>query len=359
MLDYALILAGGPGTRLWPMSRRDKPKQVQQMLDGNSMLDITIKRLKEAWPQIEIYVSTGSREEQYVREATQNFSNVHVFVEPHVKSTGPAISLAVEKIRHIASGDAVLGVFPSDHQIDNKSEFFHTVEKAASFASKSNNIVLLGARPTYAATKYGYIETSNHLPNAEGVSAFYVKRFIEKPDRQVATKLIESASYLWNMGIFIAQLSTFNRAYQEHAPDIWNHVNEIGNALGASNELDVLNNEYFKLKTISIDYAVIEKYKELIVLSWEGDWIDIGDWSAIYKVSKKDVDGNVKVGNVHPIKTANSYIQGCDRPIFVLGLSDIIVVDTGDAILVVPKGDAHSVGEIRDYLQKNEFDHLI
>lgn len=286
---YGIILAGGSGSRLWPLSRELYPKQLLNLNSDKSLLQSTFERLGSCMQKENILSITNTKHTSNVRMQLSELSdNVQVLSEPVSKNTAPAIALATKFIMQKSNSDPVIIVVPSDHLIENNDKFISTVKKGEKLA-QNGYIVTFGIEPDYPETGYGYINTSE--PLEEG---FKVKEFVEKPDLETAKKYLEAGTYFWNSGIFMFKASTLIEEIEKLAPEIANISKEID--FIKSNDIPFIS--FDKMPNISIDYAVMEKSNKIALVKLESDWNDLGSWQSIYDVSKKDKDGNVFAGHV-------------------------------------------------------------
>ncbi|MBR2067269.1 MAG: mannose-1-phosphate guanylyltransferase [Solobacterium sp.] len=343
-----LIMAGGRGTRFWPKSRKSLPKQFLSLTgDGKTMIQLTVERLLPLIDMEDIYISTNLDYKALVQKQLPDIPEENILCEPVGRNTAPCIGLGAI---HIAKkyDDALMIVLPSDHQIKMKDLFCHTLEEACEIAVENKNIVQIGITPNYPETGYGYIK---YLPKEKKGSAYKVEKFVEKPNVEKAREYLESNQYLWNAGQFIWKVSTVLAEMKEYMPDTYEHLMNIQEAIGTDGYEKVLNDEFRAMKSISIDYGVMEKAKDIYVIPGNFGWDDVGSWLAVGRLQKKNKEGNVIDGDVITINTEDSIIQGNNKLIAVVGLDNIIVVDTDDALLIC---DEDHAGEIRDVMKALE-----
>lgn len=329
----AVVLAGGGGTRLWPLSRDDFPKQFLNFGSGLSLLQQTVKRLKEAPFIDEVIVSTNELHRALVEEQLGKIGiDCPIVVEPLRKNTAPAIALAV-KILQTEYGakekESVL-VVPSDHLIEPEEIFLNALEQL----KPKNKIITFGIRPTKPETGYGYIEIGKKF----GSMTFHAKRFVEKPDRPRAEKYASDPHFFWNSGMFLFAIGTFWNQLKIHAPEVYSLFQE-----------EPL--QFEKMPDLSIDYAIMEKSKEVLVCPLAISWSDVGSWDSVYEVMEKDEDQNVKIGQVLAIDTTNSLIIGGKRIVSTIGLDDLLIVETEEAVLISKKGESQRVKALLQQLK--------
>ena len=323
---YAILLAGGTGTRLWPVSRQLYPKQLVKFIGDDSLVQSTIKRLSPVLDPQNVRIVCG---EQHFHETARHMQDIgmqadgKIICEPSGRNTAPAILLAVLHTL-VVEKDAVLCVLPADHVIGNIERFHERLETAIRLADRGY-IVTFGIRPHYAETGYGYVEGDAAV--AEG--ALRVKRFVEKPDRKTAQQYIEAGNFFWNSGMFAFKASVILEEFRTWQPDLLDKMNAIFDPARP-----ITKEDYDRLPDISIDYAVMEKTTRGVVLPSDFGWSDIGSWKSLYDFLAKDADLNVIDGDVIANHTRGCFILGSDRLIAVNHLKDTVVVETPDSIFV-------------------------
>ncbi|MDD3149538.1 MAG: mannose-1-phosphate guanylyltransferase/mannose-6-phosphate isomerase [Candidatus Gastranaerophilales bacterium] len=355
---YGVILAGGSGSRLWPLSRAEYPKQLLKLLNQDtSLFQETFLRLAKIAPKKNIITITNAKQASDIKiqlGEMDAFENP-ILSEPLGKNTAPAIALSTVYIKENMTkndDDPIIIVAPSDHLIKNCIAFADTVKKGVSLA-QAGYIVTFGIVPTHLDTGFGYIETTktNDI-QAISPSAFYVNQFREKPDLETAKEYIEKGSFYWNGGIFMFKASTLLDEMSVHANDIISVLNDSE----ISTEATTINfDDYEKMPNISIDYAVMEKSKKIALLPLNCGWNDLGSWQAIYDVAAKDANNNSISGNVINIDSENTLIYGTsDKLVATIGLKDVVIIETEDAILACNKNQTQDVKKVFDQLkQKN------
>jgi mannose-1-phosphate guanylyltransferase/mannose-6-phosphate isomerase len=348
---FAIILAGGSGSRLWPLSRELYPKQLLNLNSEQSLLQSTFKRLSSFVPEKNIVSITNTKHSSNVRIQLEEISDkVNILSEPLSKNTAPAIALATKFILQ-KDKDPVILVVPSDHLIENQEKFANTVEKGRKLAEQGY-IVTFGIEPDYPETGYGYINILNE-PILDG---FKVKEFVEKPDSKTAQKYVDAKTYFWNSGIFMFKASTMINEIKKLAPEIFKVMEECDFSKSEKIEYNLFD----RMPNISIDYAIMEKSDKIVLVKLESDWNDLGSWQSIYDVSKKDSQNNVKIGNVLDENSKNSFVYSSSKLVATIGLEDIVLVETEDAVLACRKDKTQDVKKIFDTLKKqNDDTHLI
>lgn len=348
---YGIILAGGSGSRLWPLSRELYPKQLLNLISDKSLLQSTFERLTNCMQKDEILSITNTKHSANVRmQLAQQTENPKVLSEPVSKNTAPAIALATKYIMQETGEDPVILVVPSDHLIQDKEHFLSTVKKGEKLAEEGY-IVTFGIKPNYPETGYGYINTLKPLD-----IGFKVKEFVEKPNLETAEKYLKAGTYYWNSGIFMFKASTMIAEIEKNAPEIA----KIAQNVDFTKFSDIPFVEFDKMPSISIDYAVMEKSDKIALVALESDWNDLGSWQSIYDVSKKDENNNVFIGHVIDEGSKNSFVYASSKLVTTIGLEDTVIVETEDAILACKKDRTQDVKHIYETLKKqNDDTHLI
>lgn len=350
---FGIILAGGSGSRLWPLSRELYPKQLLNINGDKSLLQSTFERLKTFMPAENIISITNTKHTSNVKMQLENLSDkISVLSEPLSKNTAPAIALATKFIQQNSDEkDPVILVVPSDHLIKNTKHFISTVKKGEKLA-KEGYIVTFGIEPDYPETGYGYINILNQHIH-EG---FKVKEFVEKPNTKTAQKYIEAKTYFWNSGIFMFKASTMIEEIKKLAPEIAKTMEEFD--FSKTDKIEY--NLFDKMPNISIDYAIMEKSDKIALVKLESDWNDLGSWQSIYDVSNKDSNHNVMIGHVLDEGSKNSFVYSSSKLVATIGLEDTVIVETEDAILACKKDKTQDVKKIFDKLKKeNDNTHLV
>ena len=346
-----VILSGGSGTRLWPLSRKQYPKQYLPLAGDNTMLQETILRLNGLENLTDPIIVCNADHRFLVAEQCQqiDIKNPTILLEPIGRNTAPAIAAAaLQSIKD--TNDAVLLVLSADHVIQDV-EAFHQAINIASNQARSGKLATFGIVPTDANTGYGYIKSSKD--NVDG--AYKVEEFVEKPDLQTAQSYLEQGNYLWNSGMFMFKIDTFISELTTHSPDI---VKSVNNAINnAEQDLDFirLDKQAFESSpSDSIDYALMEKSDNVVVVPLDAQWNDIGDWSALYDIGTKDNNGNVIQGDVFTEETTNTYINANHHMVATIGVQDLVIVDTSNATLISTKDKAQEVKKIVEQLQHQD-----
>lgn len=348
---YSIILAGGSGSRLWPLSRELYPKHLLNLTSSKSLLQSTFERLSFCMPQENILSITNTKHLANVKMQLKELTPApQVLAEPVSKNTAPAIALAVKYLMQKTGNDPIILVVPSDQLIENTEKFATTVKKGEKLA-QDGYIVTFGIEPSYPETGYGYINTSENL------NSFYkVKNFVEKPDYQTAQSYLKAKTYFWNSGIFMFKASVILKEIQKLAPQI----SEISEKIDFTKSADIPFLDFDEMPNISIDYAVMEKSDNIALIKLESDWNDLGSWGSIYDVSPKDENNNVFIGHVLDEGSKNSFVYASSKLVATIGLEDTVIVETEDAILACRKDRTQDVKKIYETLKKqNDNTHLV
>ena len=346
-----VIRAGGIGTRLWPYSRKKRPKQFHSMTGTATMLQDAVERIKPIASTENIYVSTGAETACLVQEQLPDLSRSQIIVEPALRNTGPAVGLECALLEARDPG-CIIASLGSDHYIGKNREFCGLL----SVAEKALNdfpdyLFTLGVKPTRPETGYGYICRGSKLTSVDAISIHSVEAFTEKPDLESAKSYNDSGNYLWNSNMFVWKASTVLDLFKLYEPDIYAGLMRIADAVGTIHESNVIMNEYPKLKEIAVDNAIIERAKNVATIEADIDWGDIGSWAALTDVLPTDISGNLFSGEVISIESSNSTVYADSGKIIALiGVEDLVVVDTADALLVCRKDEAQRVRDVTDKL---------
>lgn len=349
---YAVILAGGSGTRFWPLSREATPKQLLRVFGDRTMIQQTTGRLEGLVPDRNIYIVTGQRYAYDIRRQmgeVLDAEKLHILLEPEGRNTAPAIGLAAVHINR-TDPEAVMVVMPSDHVILNDTKFREVIAEAGGLAARGY-LTTIGIVPNRPETGFGYIQKGAPIHKAPGVASFRVKRFVEKPDLSKAETYLSSGNYFWNSGIFIWRAADILKEIKRQMPDLHRGLAQIAAAIGKKNEQGVTDSVFKTLRSVSIDYGVMEHAPEVAVIPAEMGWSDVGSWRALDEISEKDGSGNIISGNVIDIQSRDSIIHAGKRLIATIGLDNVVVVDTPDATLICSKEHTQDVKKIVDALR--------
>ena len=345
----AIILAGGSGSRLWPLSRDLYPKQLLSFDQKESLLQKTFKRLCAFSNPDEIVTVTNIKHSPHIKLQLNSIDTKNVVIsEPFGRNTAPAIACSLEYFRQTSKSDDVVLIVPSDHLVKRTEDFVKTVQNALKLANEGY-IVTFGIKPDYPETGYGYIKTDEPLN-----VGYKVERFVEKPDLPTAEKYLRSGDYYWNGGIFMGKISVFLEEFAKYTPDIYKNLSK----LDFSQDTKIKYSVYEDMQSISIDYAIMEKSDKIALVELLSDWNDLGSWQSIYNVKPKDENGNVLTGKVVVDNVKNSLIYSQKEIVAVSGLEDVILVETEDAIMACKMHESQSVKKLYEKLKSQESDTI-
>jgi mannose-1-phosphate guanylyltransferase len=345
MTNYAVIMAGGAGTRLWPAARRGSPKQLQRLIFEQPLIAETVNRLTEAYPLERILIITAERYADPIREVLPTLPQENVISEPVGRNTAAAIALPAMQIAR-EDPDSVFAVFPSDHVILKPEPLFEALAFANELALQ-HRVVDIGVPPTHPETGYGYIELDREIGSRDRLKAYAVKRFVEKPNVERAKEYVAAGNYMWNSGMFIWRAGEYLDALQEHLPDTYHQLKPAFD----SGDWERLSEAYGRIQDISVDYAIMERTSDVVAVPVDFGWRDIGDWAALYDMMEHDADGNAFAGRNVALDTSGSLLFAPRKLIAALGVHDLIVVDTEDVLLVIPRERAQEVKVLLEKLK--------
>ncbi|WP_114281402.1 mannose-1-phosphate guanylyltransferase/mannose-6-phosphate isomerase [Thalassospira marina] len=348
-----VILCGGEGTRLWPLSRKNYPKQFLPLLSGDrTLFQHTLNRAKEIDESNLLVICNQDHRflaAEQIRDIGINWAEI--ILEPISRNTGPAITLAaLRALSKCDLSDPILVVMPADHFIENNEEFQKSIKYGIEVA-RAGKIVCFGVTPTKPETGYGYIKRGNKLPNTKS-EAYEIVKFTEKPNREIASKYMKSKDFFWNSGIFIFKASVFNDEMHKHEPELLSLCQvSIEKSKKDLDFIRVDSNSFSQSKDISIDYAIMEHTDKSVIIPMNSGWSDVGSWSALSQQKKENSDRNVCIGDIITEKTTNSYLHSTSRLIATVGIDNLVVVETKDAILISNKDNVQNVKYIVNKLK--------
>lgn len=355
MKTTALIMAGGRGERFWPKSRKNMPKQFLSLTgDGKTMIQLTVERILSLVEMEDIYIATNKDYKPLVLEQLPDIPKENILCEPVSRNTAPCIGLGAIHISRKYE-DAIMIVLPSDHLIKYNSMFINTLKDASEIAQSNSNLVTIGITPDYPETGYGYIKFNPGI--CEG-RAFQVDRFVEKPSLETAKEYLTTDEYLWNSGMFVWKVSSILNKMEQLMPITYRGLLSIRDSIGTAEEEIILNKEFHDFQSISIDYGIMEKSKDIFTLPGTFGWDDVGSWLAVERIKKTNEFGNVVDGNVITIDSKNCIVEAGKKLIAAVGIENIIIVDTEDATLICGKDSASDIKKILDNLKicnRNEY----
>jgi mannose-1-phosphate guanylyltransferase len=351
-LYYALIMAGGSGTRLWPLSREARPKQSLKLIGGRSMFQHAVDRLLPFFDLGRIWVVTREGHKQLLQHQVPDLPESNFILEPEGRGTAPAIGLAAIQIFR-NDPEAMMAVLTADHYI-TEIRHFQEVLSAAQKIAQNGSLVTLGITPSKPSTAFGYIEQGSKLENVDEFDVYRVRRFTEKPDRETANRMISSGKYSWNSGMFIWQVKRIMDELRRQMPEFYKQLMEIDRVLGTQEYPKVLDQIWPQVSKETIDYGVMEGAENVVVIPVEIGWTDVGSWDSLIGLLPADAHGNIIEGVHEGIETSSSLIIGEKRLIATIGVNDLVIVDTEDALLVCARGKEQKVREIVDRLRAKD-----
>jgi mannose-1-phosphate guanylyltransferase len=341
---YALIMAGGGGTRLWPLSRRARPKQALTLVGERTMFEHAVDRIASLFQPEEIFVVTGEEHLESLLLQAPELPRANFLLEPVGQGTAPAIGLGAVHLRR-RDPQAVMVVLTADHFIRDVERFRRVLTAAAQVAEKGH-LVTLGITPSFPSTGFGYIQQGEQLYEVDGFAVFRALRFTEKPSPETAFQMVESGLYTWNSGMFIWRVDRIMEEFARQMPDLYDVLMQIDAVLGTPAYEPTLRRLWPQLVPQSIDYGVMEGARDVVVIPVDIGWSDVGNWSSMREILPADADGNVVVGEHVGLDTRNTIVFGGRRLIATIGLEDMIIVDTDDALLICPLDREQDVREM-------------
>lgn len=352
MAFYALIMAGGFGTRLWPLSRRDRPKQSLALVGGRTMFEHAVDRIAPIFQPEQIFVVTGAEHVDSLAAQAPELPRENFIVEPQGRGTGPAIGLgAIHLLRQ--DPEAIMAVLTADHFIVDADRFRQVLTAAAQVA-EDGHLVTLGIAPSFPSTGYGYIKQGESLRGAEGFPVYRAERFTEKPTLETALHMVESGEYSWNSGMFIWRVERVMEEFQRQMPDFYVQLAQVETALGGTGYQPTLNRVWPEVVKQTIDYGVMEGAEDVAVIPVDIGWSDIGSWTSLSEILPTDREGNTIVGPHVGIDTRETVVFGGKRLIATIGLEGMVIVDTEDALLVCPRDREQEVRAIVRQLDRED-----
>lgn len=362
---HAIILAGGRGTRFWPRSRTRTPKQLLNIVGKTTMIEQTVARLRPLLPADHMWSVTNAEQLVALRKQLPPAARRCILTEPVGRNTAAAIALAAVHVRHAVQGDALLAVLPADHYIALPENYREIVCAALQPAREPGRMVVLGIPPTRPDTGFGYVEKMGEPLDVLGYPVYAVRRFTEKPQLAMAKEYVASGNYHWNAGMFFWRVSTFLEALKSYLPKTHDALEALALHIGKPSYDDKLKRIYSKLENISVDYAILEHAtreagpSRVFVIPAQIGWSDIGSWAAVYELVAKQQGENVLAGDGHTIDAAGNFLWSPDKYVAAIGVRDLVVVDTPDALLICPRERAQDVGKIVKALEANKHKELL
>lgn len=348
---YAVIMAGGRGTRFWPRSREKRPKHLLDIISERTIIQETVDRILPLITPANILIVTGRKHASALMNQLPEIPAANIIIEPEGKNTAPCIGLAALHIQK-KSGDAVMVVLPSDHAVVDGDKFRKVIEAAVQTAVDNDALVTVGIKPTSPQTGFGYIEKGKALKNGTTQEVFRVQSIREKPASEQAREFIQSGNFYWNSGIFIWKASTILNYIARFLPDLSAGLTVINESLESPEEKAAVHRVYKNLVPISIDCGVMEKADNVFVVKGDFGWSDVGSWDALWEIAARDENGNAFIGGSNVISegSGGSLVYSPKKLVALAGVRDLIVVETKDALLICPRGNSQDVKKIVDIL---------
>jgi mannose-1-phosphate guanylyltransferase len=346
---YAVIMAGGVGSRFWPVSTQEFPKQFHDMLGtGQSLLQRTFERVNDIVPAENILIATNQRYEELVLEQLPKTTKQQLLLEPTMRNTAPCILYAALKI-YAKNPDAVMLIAPSDHWIENEAEFSRNIQTSFDACSEQDILMTLGIQPDSPNTGYGYIKFEENQSEIKKV-----KNFTEKPNLEIAKQFLESEDYLWNAGIFVWSAKSIIKAFKNNLPEMVAVLDDGNTIYNSDFEDDFINNNYPKCENISIDFGIMERAKNVHVLPVDFGWNDLGTWGSLYNKLEKDTQENATLGAQTIFRDANGNMIRTEsgKKVIIQGLQNFIVVEKDDVLLICPRKDEQDIKQIASQVKE-------
>ncbi|MBQ8527189.1 MAG: mannose-1-phosphate guanylyltransferase [Lachnospiraceae bacterium] len=353
MKTYGVIMAGGGGTRFWPLSRKERPKQLLNLSGRDIMVNETIDRIAASVGKDNIFIVTNETQAKLMEtETAGRMDPKRILAEPAARNTAACIGYAAMEIVKKYE-DGIMCILPSDQFVKDTEEFTRVMDAAILAAEETDMLVTIGIHPTFPATGYGYIcteKTGGEKIGETGKEYFKVKEFVEKPDLETAENYLADGNYAWNSGMFIWKASTILKKFEALLPDIYECIAQIGDAMGTEREAEVIQKIYPEIPKISIDYGIMERSRDVIMIEGDFGWNDIGSLDMLGIMKEEDENGNVIYGEQINLDTQNCILYGTDKLIATIGVENLIVIQEKDAVLICAKERAQDVKKIVDTL---------
>jgi mannose-1-phosphate guanylyltransferase len=340
-----VIMAGGKGERFWPKSRIKTPKQLISIISQKTMIEDTIDRVKDLVSIDNVFISTRADLVEPIKAIMPDFPKNNYIIEPMGKDTAACIGLAAVTIAKRDPGSIMI-ILAADHLIKENDIFINDLKNAAEISQKTGCLITFGIQPSRNETGYGYIETGEVIESEDELQAFEVRKFTEKPDIETAKKFVESGNYLWNSGMFVWTTNAILEAIEKYMPTLFNGLLEIQETIGTPNEDPVKLKIFENLEKISIDYGIMEQADNTLCYKTNFTWDDVGSWTAIERLRDKDSDGNLITGNYKGIDSKNNIINSGNGIVATIGVENLIIINTEDAVLVIDKEHEQDVKKL-------------
>jgi mannose-1-phosphate guanylyltransferase len=341
-------MAGGVGKRFWPRSRKNSPKQLLDIVGSDTMINLTIKRLRRVSPLEQLLIITNYEQAEMIIDQYPGLTWNNFIIEPSGKNTAPAIALAAAII-HKKDPGAIMGLFPADHLIRNDDEFINCLNEGIRIAERKDVLVTFGIEPTRPATGYGYIQIESE-PLPESKLVYKSKTFAEKPNIETARRFLESGEFLWNSGMFIWRTDIILKEIEHFIPELFEIIEAISRKIDTPDYESTLQELWRTIKPISIDYGVMENAKHVKVIRAKFGWSDVGSWDAVYALENKDKFGNVLRGEGYLLESSGNYIYSSDYQVFARNIHNLIIIADKGVIMLIPRDESEQIKNIVDAL---------
>lgn len=357
MQVYNVIMAGGGGTRFWPISRQSTPKQLLNLSGTDALINETIDRVNKLSKKENLFVVTNKNQSKSLQQITKGrLLHQNILREPEARNTSAAIGYAAFNIMK-KCGDGIMCIYPADHHIKNEHAFLNVLTEAIKIADESEKIVTIGIKPTFPSTGYGYINF-NKQKTLYNLSHEVID-FVEKPKFKDAIKYLESNEYLWNSGIFVWKVSKLLDDFKRYLPKVYNKLEDLSEYINTDKEIEMVEKIYPTIPQISVDYGIMERSNDVVVVPSDFGWNDVGSWDVLGSIFPTDENGNIRRGETIAIDSRNSVVYSDEKLVTAVGIKDLIVVSTEDAVMVCPKDRAQDVKFIVEELkEQNKISYL-
>jgi mannose-1-phosphate guanylyltransferase len=346
-------MAGGVGTRFWPLSRESNPKQFLKIISDKSMLQMTVERLLSKIKMEDVFIVTAATQVELTKKYLPQLPVKNIIIEPFGMNTAPCIALSAQYLARKYSKSEKMIVLPADHLIAHRNDFLASLD-VGEIVAEQDNLITFGIKPDYPATGYGYIEAGREIEKG----MFNVKQFKEKPDLETAKAFLDAGNFFWNSGMFMWKIETILKAYQDYLPKVSQILGKIDTKWNSEGSTSDISEEYALMPKVPVDIGIIEKAEKRVVIPVDYGWSDVGSWKALYDVSPKDENGNILKCDNEIIDSRNNYINS-DKFVALIGVENLVVINSGDALLIVSKNRSEDVKKIVEELKKGRKEELL
>jgi mannose-1-phosphate guanylyltransferase len=357
---YFVLMAGGIGSRFWPRSRSSQPKQLLQILGTRSMMQMTYDRIRNLAEPEKILIVTNQDLKEAIAEQIPDIPRENIIGEPFGRNTAPCVGLACAfmKNREPADSNEVMVVLPADHLIQDEQKYLDVLKTAVNYAAHNDYLLTIGIVPAYPETGYGYIQRNEAVLSSNQKTIYKVKTFAEKPNRDTAERFLKSGDFFWNSGMFVWNYNTIMKEFEEYIPELAEGIHQIAEDVGTDNQDEAVLDLYSKIKSISLDYGILEVSKRVGVIEGDFRWNDVGSWEAVYNISEKDDQANVvNTDKKIMLNAGDNYLYSSENKIIVaMDVEGLVLVETDDAILICKKEKSQNVKNVVDLLRQKNWD---